>query len=227
MCIDYKDQIKTAFITPYGAYCYKIKSFFGLKNAGATYQRAIQLCFTNQLHRNVEAYMDDVVYKTKNPKDFIKDLQETFDSLRKFRWKLNPTKWVFGVLRFSISNRGIEANPKKSYCHHCNGTSINHQGCSETQRVHGGTQQIHLQTWRTRTPLLQATQKTGKFQWAKETNAALEDLKHHLESPPILTAPTEGENLLLYIAATTHVVTELEGSLSINSKTSICYPHDF
>ena len=71
------------FITPYGTYFYKTMSF-GLKNAGATYQRAIQLCFTNQLHRNVEAYMDDVVIKTRNPKDFIKDLEETFDNLRKF-----------------------------------------------------------------------------------------------------------------------------------------------
>ena len=46
----------------------------------------------------------------------------------------------------------------------------------------------------------------GKFQWTEEASAALGDLKRHLESPPILTAPTEGENLLLYIAAMTHVV---------------------
>ena len=63
---------------------------FGQKNAGATYYRAIQLCFTNQLHHNVEAYVDDVVVKTRNSDDFIKDLEETFDSLRKFKWKLNP-----------------------------------------------------------------------------------------------------------------------------------------
>ena len=52
-----EDQIKTAFITPYGAYAYKTMSF-GLKNTGATYQRAIQLCFADQLHHNVEAYID-------------------------------------------------------------------------------------------------------------------------------------------------------------------------
>ena len=60
-----EDQIKVAFITPCGAYAYKTMSF-GLKNAGATYQRAIQLCFADQLHRNVEAYVDDVVIKTKS-----------------------------------------------------------------------------------------------------------------------------------------------------------------
>jgi hypothetical protein len=91
---------------------------FGLKNAGATYQRAIQMCFGDQLHQNVEANVDDVAIKTRNPDDLIIDLEETFSSLRKFRWKLNPTKCVFGVpsgklLRFIVSNQGIEANPVK------------------------------------------------------------------------------------------------------------------
>ena len=91
---------------------------FGLKNTGTTYQRAILLYFADQLHRNVEAYVDDVVVKTMSQDQFITDLEETFNSLRKFRWKLNPTKCVFGVpsgklLGFIVSNRGIEANPEK------------------------------------------------------------------------------------------------------------------
>jgi hypothetical protein len=91
---------------------------FGLKNAGATYQRAIQLCLADQLHHNVEAYVDDVVIKTKSHDEFITDLEETFNSLRRFRWKLNLTKCIFGVpqgklLGFIISHCGIEANPEK------------------------------------------------------------------------------------------------------------------
>jgi hypothetical protein len=91
---------------------------FGLKNAGAMYQRAIQLCFVEKLHRNVEAYVDDVVIKTRNHDDFIADLEETFSSLRKFQWKLNPTKCVVGAPSgklpgFIISHRGIKANPEK------------------------------------------------------------------------------------------------------------------
>ena len=69
---------------PLRAYAYKTMSF-GLKNAGATYQRAIQLCFADQLHCNVEAYVDDVVIKTKTQDQFITDLEETFNSLQKFR----------------------------------------------------------------------------------------------------------------------------------------------
>jgi hypothetical protein len=70
---------------------------FGLKNAGATFQCAIQMIFADQLHRNVEAYVDDVVIKTRNPDNLIADLEETFSSLRRFWWKLNPTKCIFGV----------------------------------------------------------------------------------------------------------------------------------
>jgi hypothetical protein len=78
-----EDQIKTAFITPFGAYTYTIM-LFGSKNVGATYQRAIQLCLADQLHRNIEAYMDDVVIKTRFHDKFITDLEETFNSLRQF-----------------------------------------------------------------------------------------------------------------------------------------------
>jgi hypothetical protein len=68
-----------------------------LKNVGPTYQRAIQACFKRQLNKNVEAYVDDVVVKTRNSNTLIADLEETLVSLREYRWKLNPSKCVFGV----------------------------------------------------------------------------------------------------------------------------------
>jgi hypothetical protein len=80
IAIKEEDQEKTSFITPFGAYCYTTMSF-ELKNAGATYQRAIQACFKRQLNKNVEAYMDDVVVKTRNSDMLITDLEETFASL--------------------------------------------------------------------------------------------------------------------------------------------------
>jgi hypothetical protein len=66
----------------------------------------------------VEAYVDDVVIKTKNLDNFIEDLQQVFNSLRRFPWKLNPEKCVFEVpagklLGFIVSHRGIEANPEQ------------------------------------------------------------------------------------------------------------------
>ena len=78
-----EDQIKTAFITPFKTYDYTTMSF-GLKNAGTTYQRAIQLCLTDQLHRNAEAYVDGMVINSRSHDEFILDLEESFNSLRKF-----------------------------------------------------------------------------------------------------------------------------------------------
>ena len=78
-----EDHIKTSFITPFGAYCYKTMSF-GLKNAGATYQRAIQMCLDQQISRNVKAYIDDMVVKTKTADKLIADLEETFANLNKY-----------------------------------------------------------------------------------------------------------------------------------------------
>jgi hypothetical protein len=117
IAIKEEDQEKTAFITSFGTYCYTTMSF-RLKNAGATYQRAIQACFKRQLNKNVDAYVDDTVVKTRNSDTLIVDLEETFASLREYHWKLNPNKCVFGVpsgqlLGFIISHCGIEANPEK------------------------------------------------------------------------------------------------------------------
>ena len=91
---------------------------FGLKNAGATYQRAIQMCLDQQIGHNVKTYIDDVVVKTKTADNLIADLEETFANLNKYRWKLNPSKCIFGVpsgilLGYIISARGIEPNPNK------------------------------------------------------------------------------------------------------------------
>ena len=110
-------QAATAFITPYGPFCFNTMPF-GLKNAGATYQRMIQTCLASQIGKTVEAYVDDVVVKTRHVESLVDDLRLTFDNLRTYDIKLNPEKCVFGIpsgklLGFIVSNRGIEANPAK------------------------------------------------------------------------------------------------------------------
>nr|AAU90238.1 putative polyprotein [Oryza sativa Japonica Group] len=112
-----EDEEKTAFITPIGTYCYTTMPF-GLKNAGPTFQRTTRISLGSQIGRNVEAYVDDLVVKTRNQETLLSDLAETFESLRSARIKLNPDKCVFGVpagklLGFLVSARGIEANPEK------------------------------------------------------------------------------------------------------------------
>lgn len=75
-------------------------------------------CFTDQIGRNVKVYIDNIVVRTKKLNDLITDLEETFTNLRRFLIKLNPEKYVFGVLKgkllgFMVSDYGIEANKDK------------------------------------------------------------------------------------------------------------------
>ena len=108
-----EDQEKTSFVTSQGLFCYKVMPF-GLKNAGATYQRLMNKMFAYQIGRNVQVYVDDMLVKSLHENN----LQETFDTLRSYNMKLNPSKCVFGVtaekfLGFMVSQRGIEVNPEK------------------------------------------------------------------------------------------------------------------
>jgi hypothetical protein len=92
------DQFATSFITPFGMYCY-VTMPFGLRNAGATYQRCMQHVFGDHIGWTVEAYVDDIVVKTRKADDLVSDLGVTFDYLQANRVKLNPEKRVFGVPR--------------------------------------------------------------------------------------------------------------------------------
>uniref|UniRef100_A0A2N9HJS8 RNA-directed DNA polymerase n=1 Tax=Fagus sylvatica TaxID=28930 RepID=A0A2N9HJS8_FAGSY len=112
-----EDQEKTAFITSRGLFCYKAMPF-GLKNTGATYQKLVNKMFHDQIGRNVEVYVDDMLVKSKKDENHLADLKETFQALRRYNMKLNPAKCVFGVssgkfLGFMVLQHGIEANPDK------------------------------------------------------------------------------------------------------------------
>ncbi|KAL0454708.1 UNVERIFIED_CONTAM: hypothetical protein Slati_0810000 [Sesamum latifolium] len=91
-----EDQKKVSFITSEGTFCY-LAMPFGLKNAGATYQRLVDKIFRPQIGRNVEVYVDDMLVKSKKAEEHVKDLEETFSILRKYKLKLNPAKCAFGV----------------------------------------------------------------------------------------------------------------------------------
>jgi hypothetical protein len=111
------DQLATSFITPFGMYCYVTMSS-SLRNAGATYQRCMQHVFGDHIGRTVEAYVDDIVIKSRKADDLVSNLRIAFGCLRANGVKLNPEKCVFGVPRgmllgYIISQRGIEANPEK------------------------------------------------------------------------------------------------------------------
>ena len=91
---------------------------FGLKNAKATYQRLMNKMFAHQIGRNVQVYVNDMLIKGVREDDHLSDLQETFNMLRTYNMKLNPSKCAFEVtagkfLGFMVSQRGIEVNLEK------------------------------------------------------------------------------------------------------------------
>jgi hypothetical protein len=200
-----EDQQKTAFITPFSAYCYTTMSF-GLKNTGATYQRAIQACFKIQLNKNVEAYVDYVVVKTRNSDTLIADLGETFASLREYHWKLNPNQCGFGIpsgklLGFIISHCDIEANPERiSTITKMKGPTY----IKDMQKLTGCMAALELGEWGL--PFFKLLKHQEKFVWTPEADQALAQLKDFLSKQPVLMAPHKKEQLLLYLVATTHVV---------------------
>ena len=112
--MDPSDQEKISFVTGQGTYCYQVMPF-GLKNAGATYKRLVSKMFQKQIGTFMEVYIDDILVKSIKSKLHITHLAETFQVLRSYNMKLNPTKCAFGVsvgkfLSFKVNNRGIEAN---------------------------------------------------------------------------------------------------------------------
>ncbi|TXG60521.1 hypothetical protein EZV62_015094 [Acer yangbiense] len=111
------DEEKTAFTTDQGLCCYTVMPF-GLKNAGATYQRLVNKMFARQIGRNMEVYVDDMLTKSVTADKHIDDLRETSDVLVRYGMKLNPEKCVFGVpsgrfVGYQVHQRGIEVNPEK------------------------------------------------------------------------------------------------------------------
>ena len=115
--MDPNDEEKTSFVTGQGIYCYRVMPF-GLKNAGATYQRLVNRMFQKKIGTSMEVYIDDMLVKSTTAELHIAHLSEAFQILREYNMKLNPAKCAFGVLAgkflgFIVNNQGIEANPDK------------------------------------------------------------------------------------------------------------------
>ena len=152
---------------------------FGLKNVGATYQRTINKIFADQLGKNLEAYIDDMVVKTAHGQNHLVDLQETFDNLNRHQMKLNPSKCVFGVtsckfLGFLVNERGIEANPNKIKVL----LDMQEPRCiKDVQRLNGRIAALGRfisKSAEKSLPFFRALQKNKDFQWTEDCSAAFQ-----------------------------------------------------
>ena len=196
------DQKHTSFMTPTNVYCYKVMPF-GLKNAGATYQRLVNRMFADQIGKNMEVYVDDMLVKSKTADHHVSDLEECFNILREYGMRLNPQKCTFGVasgkfLGFIVNTRGIEANPYKIR------SLLELPSPRSRKDVQGLTGRVAaLNRFISKStdkclPFYNLLRGNKKFEWTVECESAFLDLKAHLSEPPMLSKPKAGEPLPLY-----------------------------
>ncbi|KAI0512212.1 hypothetical protein KFK09_012850 [Dendrobium nobile] len=200
-----EDERHTSFRTPIGIFCYTVMPF-GLKNAGATYQRAMTRIFDDLIHQKVECYVDDLVIKSMDREDHLDDLRIVFERIRKYDLKMNPLKCAFGVssgkfLGYVVRHRGIEVDPNKI-------KAIMEMPPPKSLRQLRSLQGqlafirrfISNLSGRCQ-PFSKLMKKDVRFKWDEECQEAFDSIKRYLLSPPILAAPIPGKPLILYTAA--------------------------
>nr|GEV30661.1 reverse transcriptase domain-containing protein [Tanacetum cinerariifolium] len=179
-----KDEEKTTFFTSQGIFCYS-KIPFELKNAGATYQRLVDKAFQKQIGRNFEVYVDDLVIRSRTKQEIIRDIEETFKTLREINMKLNPSECTFGMregmfLGYKVNGDELRVSSNKVEAV----LSLPSPKCmKDVQRLNG-----------------------NDFQWTSEAETAFKQMKTLLVKLPMLTAPKEKEELVIYLAAAKEAV---------------------
>ncbi|GLU07027.1 hypothetical protein SLE2022_240070 [Rubroshorea leprosula] len=203
-----EDIPKTAFRCPgaIGTYEWVVMPF-GLKNAGATYQRAMNAIFHDMIGRFMEIYIDDVVVKSNEEEEHLEHLKLAFERMRKHGLKMNPLKCAFGVsagnfLGYLVHERGLEVDQNKARA------VIEAQpprSKKELQRFLGQVnflrRFISNLAGKTRvfSPLLKLKSEAD-FKWERHHQTAFEEIKHYLSKPPVLVPPLRGKPLILYIS---------------------------
>ncbi|XP_058775307.1 uncharacterized protein LOC131649565 [Vicia villosa] len=198
-----EDMEKTTFMTSWGTFCYKVMPF-GLRNAGATYQRAMVTLFHDMIHKEVEVYVDDMIAKSRTEEEHITNLHKLFERLKKYKLRLNPNKCTFGVrsgklLGFIVSQRGIEVDPDKV-------KAIQAMPVPKTEKeVRGFLGRLnyisrfisHLTA--TCEPIFKLLRKDQPIKWNDDCQVAFETIKNYLQEPPILLPPVPGRPLIMYL----------------------------
>ncbi|KAM2670940.1 hypothetical protein EV1_006813 [Malus domestica] len=208
------DQEHIAFTTDKGLYCYKVMPF-GLKNAGATYQRLVNSMFAEQIRKSMKVYVDDMLVKSKHTDQHITNLSETFTILKRYRIRLNPNKCAFGIgsgkfLGFMISQRGIEANLEKIIAIIDMKELVTLKDIqSLTGKVAALTRFISKATDRC-APFFKALKGSKKYNtWTDECAKAFKNLKDYMSKAHLLSKPEVGDILIIYLSVSTSAVSSV------------------
>ncbi|KAM2225165.1 hypothetical protein ACFX1X_019424 [Malus domestica] len=203
------DVHKTAFRCPgaLGTYEWVVMPF-GLKNAGATYQRAMNTIFHDLIGTIVEVYIDDVVIKSKQQRTHLDDLRQAFLRMRQHSLKMNPAKCAFGVsvgnfLSFLVHHRGIEVDENKAHAIiSAPPPTTKKQLQSLLGKINFLCRFIANSAGKMKAfSTLLKLKDSDKFEWTEEHQAAFTQIKVSLTTPPVLVPPRRGKPLKLYISA--------------------------
>ncbi|GJZ22776.1 reverse transcriptase domain-containing protein [Tanacetum coccineum] len=208
-----KDEEKITFITIQGIFCYTNMPF-GLRNVGATYQRLVDKAFHKQIARNLEVYVDDLVIKSRTEEEIVRDIEETFKTLREINMKLNPKKYTFGVeegmfLGYKVNTKGLKVCPDKVDAV----LSLPSPKClKDVQKLNGKLASLNrflAKSAEKSLPFFKTLKKCTKksdFHWTAEAEEAFKQMKQLIAELPMLTAPMEKEELIVYLAAAKETV---------------------
>ncbi|GKU96145.1 hypothetical protein SLEP1_g9416 [Rubroshorea leprosula] len=221
------DQEKTTFYAGDAIYCYVMMPF-GLKNAGATYQKLVQIIFKLQIGRNIEVYVDDMIVTSVRAEDHIDDLSETFQNLRRAQMKLNPLKCMFAIesgkfLGYVVSKKGIEVNLEKVLAVQ---QMEPPKTVKDVQRLTGRVAALHrfiVRSAKRCLPFFKALREPKHFQWTNECQRAFDELKQYLAFAPLLSKPVERESLYLYMGVTGEAVSSVLLREENKNQKPICY----
>ncbi|KAL0386047.1 UNVERIFIED_CONTAM: hypothetical protein Sradi_2999000 [Sesamum radiatum] len=165
--------------------------------------------------RNVEVYVDDMLVKSKKAEEHVKDLEETFSVLRKYKLKLNPAKCAFGVqggrfFGFMVTQRGMEANPLKIKAI----IDMKAPTClNEAQRLTGRIAALNRfisKSAEKSLPFFKTLRKAKTFEWGTPCQHAFEELKAYLAKLPLLVKPSpREETLYLYLSVAPQAVSSV------------------
>ncbi|GMP93460.1 hypothetical protein CsSME_00043281 [Camellia sinensis var. sinensis] len=201
-----EDAEKTAFRTPLGNFFYTVMPF-GLKNAGATYQRAMTAIFHDMIHHEVEDYVDDLVVKSKKEKDHLRDLEKVFKRCQKFKMRMNPLKYAFGVtagkfLGFLVHRHGIEADEDKVKSIRAMPPPHSQKELKKFLEKVSYIRRFIPALAEISAPFGSLLKGDAKFEWNQEHQKAFERIKAALTSPQTMIAPQPGVPLMLYLTST-------------------------
>ncbi|KAH9289266.1 hypothetical protein KI387_033383, partial [Taxus chinensis] len=196
------DQFKTAFTTKWGTYAYK-KMSFGLSNAGATFQRAMDMAFRGLINKIVLIYLDDITVFSKNAADRLCHLRQVFQRCRRFGVSLNPKKCIFlahegKLLGHIVLKEGLVIDPER---------------VEAIQALPLPSHKRALQSFLGRVnfvrrfvpnfaalvkPITLILKKSMAFKWTSEGKASFEAIKRAICQAPTLVNPDFSKDFVLY-----------------------------